>query len=134
MQVTRRSAWLRIAEWYQSWPPVCRWILPALWMAMIFGVSAQQDLPHAPSGVLDLLLKKGAHMLEYAVLVVLFWQALGSRWTGLAWVLTMLYAASDEFHQAFVPGRNGQYEDVLIDGAGALLAALALWWVSRKAR
>jgi VanZ family protein len=103
-------------------------------MALIFGVSAQPDLPHAPGRVLDTLLKKGAHMLEYAVLVVLFWQALGSRWAGLAWLLTVLYAVSDEFHQTFVPGRNGRYEDVIIDGTGALLAAIALWRISRKAR
>jgi VanZ family protein len=134
MQVSVRSTGLRIAAWYQTWPAVCRWILPVLWMAIIFGVSAQPRLPTVPGPDVDALLKKGAHLLEYAILVVLFWQALGSRRTALASVLTVLYAVSDEFHQTFVPGRSGQFRDVLIDSAGILLAALALWWVSRKAR
>ena len=37
----------------------------------------------------------------------------------------ILYAASDEFHQLFVPGRSGQITDVLID-SGGLLAGILL--------
>jgi VanZ family protein len=35
------------------------------------------------------------------------------------------YAASDEWHQSFVPGRTATAEDVAIDGIGVALAALA---------
>jgi VanZ family protein len=97
-------------------------------MALIYLISAQPDLPHAPEPVWDLLLKKAAHMIEYGILFLLLWQALPRRpGVALAWALTVLYAASDEYHQTFVPGRNGQWLDVIVDGVGASLAALAVW-------
>lgn len=39
----------------------------------------------------------------------------------LSWVFCILYAASDEIHQIFVPGRACMLTDVCIDSAGALL-------------
>ena len=41
-------------------------------------------------------------------------------------LVTAAYAATDEFHQLFVPGRAGRVTDVLIDSAGAFLALLAI--------
>lgn len=41
-----------------------------------------------------------------------------------AWVLATLYAATDELHQAFVPGRTPKPTDVLIDSAGILFGVL----------
>jgi VanZ family protein len=118
-------------------------IAPAVaWAALIFALSAQPDLPRAPSSLLDLLLKKGAHLTEYAVLAVLVHHALGpallpgerSR-VGLAWGITLLYAVTDEIHQAFVPGRTAAATDVAIDGLGALLGLCLRWtleqWWSR---
>jgi VanZ family protein len=122
------TMWTKFVAWHQRWPAGCRWLLPVAWMALIFCLSAQPDLPHASEPVWDLLLKKAAHMVEYGILFLLIWQALPRRRSGvvLAWMLTVLYAASDEFHQAFVPGRNGRWVDVVIDSAGALLAAFAV--------
>ena len=40
---------------------------------------------------------------------------------GSAWLLTVLYGASDEFHQWFVPGRFCDFQDWLADGVGASL-------------
>lgn len=37
----------------------------------------------------------------------------------------ILYAASDELHQYFVPGRACQLRDVVIDGLGVLIGVLA---------
>lgn len=89
------------------------------------------------------VIRKLAHMFEYAVLAVLTTLAShqGARVKALAddrgeaaesWKLTLLgiliaaaYAASDEFHQLFVPGRAGLATDVLIDSAGACIGALA---------
>jgi VanZ family protein len=42
-----------------------------------------------------------------------------------------LYAASDEFHQLFVPGRSGEVKDVLIDSAGAVTGALLFYLALR---
>jgi VanZ family protein len=105
-------------------------------MALIFFVSAQPKLPHAPDPVWDLLLKKAAHAIEYGVLYLLLWQALDRRhsFLALAWTLTVLYAASDEFHQTFVPGRDGRWMDVIIDSVGASVSALAVWASMRQNR
>lgn len=48
-----------------------------------------------------------------------------SRGILIPWVVTTAYAATDEMHQLFVPGRSGQVSDVLLDSAGAI-AGLAL--------
>ena len=87
---------------------------------------------------------KGWHMTEYAVLVSLTILALrrwhlgsraGSIW--LAFAFAVAFAASDEWHQTFVPGRDGCLRDVLIDTGGALLAALCwsaqLWRINHRA-
>lgn len=85
---------------------------------------------------IDFVVRKTAHAAEYAVLGILFMFALGNncvRWRPLvSFLCTVLYAASDEFHQRFVPGRSGQIRDVLIDSAGAaagvlLFAGIAAW-------
>ena len=39
----------------------------------------------------------------------------------LAYGLTVIYAVSDEIHQAFVPGRSAQLSDVCIDACGAAI-------------
>jgi VanZ family protein len=97
-------------------------------MSAIFILSAQPSLPSAPDPWWDLLLKKGAHMVAYAILMVLWWRVLALRCSirfalGLAALLSILYAVSDEVHQLYVPGRNGSAWDVGIDAGGVLIAA-----------
>lgn len=112
-----------------------QWGPAFLWMAAIFFVSSQSSLPQAPDTLLDLILKKGLHMAAYGVLAGLFWRALGPRrhWAraGMAWLLAVLYAATDEYHQTFVPGRHGRPMDLAFDGLGALIA---LWLIQRWER
>ena len=45
----------------------------------------------------------------------------------LSWGFCIIYAAGDEFHQLFVPGRACLIGDVFVDSAGALLGILLLW-------
>jgi VanZ family protein len=61
-------------------------------------------------------------------LSVLAWRVFegGKRPYLWAILLTILYAVSDEYHQTFVPGRNGQLADVLIDSLGGLIALFSL--------
>lgn len=68
-QVSPRRSWLR-SSWIGTWLPLL------LWMVIIFVLSAQPKLPSPPNSLLNLLLKKGAHMLEYAILMLLWWRAL----------------------------------------------------------
>jgi VanZ family protein len=71
--------------------------------------------------------RKGAHLVEYGVLSLLVFHALlagGSvrrRALGGAFLFAFLYAASDEIHQSFVPGRYGKVRDVALDVLGAAL-------------
>ena len=117
------------------------WLPPALWAGVIFILSAQPSLPHYPDTLLDLILKKAAHMIEYGILAFLLWRALSrgqgalsrSAWV-TAFVVSVLYAASDEYHQTFVPGRNGTPVDVGIDTVGALIALLIVGSLGRKER
>lgn len=108
-----------------AWGPV------GAWMGVIFFLSSQPTLPSLPGRIVDTLTQKGGHVTEYAILAGLCWRAL--RETGQtarpaiwAFVLAVLYAISDEWHQTFVPGRNGQALDVLIDAAGALAGLVVL--------
>jgi VanZ family protein len=114
------------------------WLPPLAWMGLIFYLSAQSKLPTPPEPVLDLMLKKGAHFGVYAILVFLWWRALSratmSGWAalGLAFVITLAYSLSDEFHQSFVPGRRPSLSDVLIDVLGAVAAAGVVYWRSTR--
>lgn len=115
--------------------PDLRFVLLALaWMAVIFGLSAQPKNEIPVFGAWDLLVKKGGHMLEYAVLAWLWHRAWGQRSTWLAWGLAVVYAASDEFHQSFVPGRHAQWADVGVDAVGAALGLGLAGYIERPAR
>ena len=49
-----------------------------------------------------------------------------ARGLGVPFVITIIYAATDEFHQRFVTGRTGKVADVLIDACGALIVCMIL--------
>jgi VanZ family protein len=114
-------------------PPFRRpdlWLPPLALMAAIFYFSAQPSL-ELGLGPLELAGRKLVHFGEYALLCLLWWRAfepgLGSRRAALvAFVVTSAYAATDEFHQAFVEGRHGTPVDWVIDSVGAALMAFAL--------
>jgi VanZ family protein len=103
------------------------WAPPVALMVVIFALSAQPDL-NSGLGTLDTILRKVAHMAEYALLVFLLWRALRASVPDrpavlVALALGVLYAVSDEWHQSFVEGRHGTPLDVLIDSVGMALAA-----------
>ena len=121
------------------------WLLCFVWMAVIFTMSSMTGeesgeqsgrivqillgiFPGIEKAIssLELLVRKGAHMLEFAVLFLLYRRALcfgEKKHAGaMAFGMTMLYAASDELHQMFVAGRGSSVIDVAIDSFGALLA------------
>jgi VanZ family protein len=130
------------------------WLPPLAWMTAIFFFSSQANLPRAGAGSLDFAIKKAAHMLEYALLALLLLRACQGSIALLGWqirrgdrasvfdgpalaaiCLAILWAASDEIHQLFVPTRTGTLRDVLIDSAAILLAVLAArWWQRRRER
>ena len=95
-----------------------RWLPVLVWAGVIFAFSSIPSLSSGLGGW-DLVLRKLAHMTEYAILAVLLVRAIGS-YTG-AFALAVAYAATDEVHQLFVRGRHGAPLDVAIDAVGALI-------------
>lgn len=141
------------------------WLPAVLWMALIFGASTDLGAPRQTSRILDPLLRwlvpdisatalnrtkslirKTGHALGYAVLAGLIWRARRrARPEGephcvrndavIAFVLVVLYAATDEWHQTFTASRQGSVADVALDAAGAVAAlALACLWERRRGR
>lgn len=81
----------------------------------------------APYDMLEFLIRKAAHVLEYAVLMFLWVNTLFSfhfkRTAALlfAAAVSLLYAVSDEWHQTFIPYRTGHAIDVAVDAIGIVI-------------
>ncbi|MFH1368619.1 MAG: VanZ family protein [Elusimicrobiota bacterium] len=105
------------------------WLPVGLWCSLIFYMSAVPFLK-TELGFWDLVLRKIAHMVEFGTLFLLARRALKNSGFGLAlkevnlasFVFSMLYAVSDEYHQAFVPGRGPSPVDAGIDTIGITFA------------
>jgi VanZ family protein len=101
--------------------PFLRWLKPEISLAAISAI--------------QLGIRKVGHLTEYAILSALLWRAMRSTFistkamamAGLALVMSAIFAASDEFHQSFVPSRTATLGDVMIDIGGALIG-LAIYW------
>ena len=80
---------------------------------------------------IDYPVRKCAHASEYAILGILLWLSISEiaeKKMGLyAFVTGTIYAASDEFHQLYVPGRSGQISDVILDASGILIGLLLIY-------
>lgn len=126
-----------------------------LWAASIFATSSTVITPQAfftwfRANVFDdpesfrgfqlfwatswLFIVKGWHVTEFAILMLLTTMAVdafsGHRTIKnllIAAGLCVIYAASDEWHQTFVPKRGGVFTDVLIDSGGIAIACLILY-------
>jgi VanZ family protein len=104
------------------------WLPPLVYMAVIFYISSlSHPFPEVTARVSDKVL----HTIEYGVLAVLFMRALwreGVSWRDAALaavVMTSLYGATDEYHQAFVPNRSSTISDWVADSIGATMGASA---------
>lgn len=84
-------------------------------------------------GGFGIFVVKGYHVSEYALLTYLLAMALSHKIARphrallSSAALAVLFAAADEWHQTFVPGRGGTWFDVVIDACGVGLATLWLW-------
>ena len=111
---------------FTLWGPV------VVWAAVIFAFSSIPSLSSG-LGTWDEVLRKGAHITEYAVLGMLLLRALGSALPAFA--VGVAYAITDEIHQHFVSGRHSSPFDVAFDACGVALGLLLLLSVqSQRAR
>jgi VanZ family protein len=133
------------------------WLPVLAWMGLIFSSSSDSHSYEHSSRIIEPLLhwlfpqmsqahvelihhlfRKSCHLGEYAVFALLLWRAIHRPdkknprpwiWpeAGLALSIVFLYAATDEFHQIFVPTRTPLISDVLIDTTGGAVGLLVLW-------
>jgi VanZ family protein len=133
MSVREEKQWRRL---------LVLWLPAVVWMGLIFWLSSFGHDPVSQAAGIDFLVRKTGHVTEYAILGVLLLRALlGSQrlarlaaWAPyvLAIGLGSLYAASDEFHQRFVPTRDGNLHDVVLDMVAVTLAVVLLWLWQRR--
>lgn len=105
-------------------------LLLVFWMIIIFSFSHTPNL-NLGSGIisLEIIVRKLAHLGEYFVLAVLFWIFLKNNFIKLnkkqifyySILFVLIFAVSDEVHQAFIVGRAGKIEDVIFDLLSGLL-------------
>jgi VanZ family protein len=137
------------------------WVPALIWLAVIFlGSSDLMSAEHTSRFLVPVLrwlkpeitadaiakiqffVRKLAHLTEYAILAALLWRAV-YRGTNLktrmsmvfvtASVVSILIAASDEFHQSFVSSRTASAGDVLIDMIGAIIGLMLGWAFTHRA-
>lgn len=100
-----------------------RYWLPVVgWMGVIFFLSGRESTQVSDAQLINFLFFKTLHVIEYAILFVLYLRAIGGNNFAAAFLLTLLYAVTDELHQLFVPTREGRLRDVIIDAIGAMTA------------
>jgi VanZ family protein len=105
------------------------WLPVFAWAAVIFAFSSIPSLSTG-LGTWDTILRKGAHIVEYAILGALLYRALERE--ALALAAGIAYAATDEFHQRFVHGRHSSPVDVAIDAVGLAMGMLV--WLRLRER
>jgi VanZ family protein len=117
--------------------------LTIAWMAMIFYASSLPGSATGPDTVTFYLISKALHVVLFGILSMLFLIILkrGRSFLEtspaiflLSLFLASIYAVSDEYHQAFTPGRYSSAKDVVIDTCGAItfLGAFYFFMKSRE--
>jgi len=113
------------------------WFPVIVWAGIIFILSS---IPNLESGLeQDFILRKIAHILEYAILTFLLFRAgISAGWQIkkaiiFSIIIAFLYALTDEYHQTFVFGREGRLEDVGFDSVGILIM-VGIWYFKNKGR
>ena len=84
-------------------------------------------------------LRKTGHFVGYFALSVFLFRAWrdtlhpakvkvwARRWAGSAFLMSVLVASLDEWHQTFLPSRTGRVADVVLDGTAALTAQVVIF-------
>ncbi len=87
-------------------------------------------------------LRKVAHAIIYFILSILITNFLitmnkNSKKSNLILIVTIicfLYALTDEYHQSFIAGRSGQFQDCIIDTLGSLLGSSIYLFIYKRKR
>lgn len=138
-----------INRYFREKKDIINLLLIIIWMVFIFFMSSQPaeasdsqslgiinvlsklgiDMNGIFGDIANFIVRKCAHFLEYMILgfliINLIKEDLNQKYILLIVIAgVFLYACTDEFHQLFVPGRDGNFRDILIDTSGGTLSAL----------
>lgn len=125
-------------------------ILLVIWMVLVFGLSNQNGEESGnlsrmvanflaggdtvKAETLEPIVRKVAHMTEYAIGGMLFYgitltypEGTRKKKIILSFAFVILYAASDELHQLYISDRSGNIKDVFIDTCGGALGIFAVY-------
>ena len=117
------------------------WAPPILYMVLIFAISSLEQPPLPTPKFEWLSIDKIYHFIEYGILSVLLTIALINappKWLPANWIwvtaalISILYGASDEWHQTFVPGRSATFSDFVSDAIGAIAGVVSVYFYYRK--
>ena len=138
-------------SWLKRWGPAIVWAIAISGFSTGLFTSEHTSriiipvlhflFPHASPATLEFahhIIRKCAHFTEYFIFSLLVLRGIraGEKGTHLRWALITIlivagYAALDEFHQSFVPGRTAAVADVLIDTIGGATAQIVAWlWMA----
>ena len=127
-------AWSALIAWFSGagWHGGATTPLLEPWLRVLLPWAAPEQIAGA-----HWLLRKIGHVVEYAVLALLWRRALAGPDAPATWrwpfALAVLTAGLDEVHQAITPTREGRVADVLLDGSAAAAALLAATLGARRA-
>jgi VanZ family protein len=142
---------MNLRSWLKYWLPVLAWMV-FIFIGSTDLLSAEHtsrfigpflrwldpNVSDATVASVQLVVRKGAHLTEYAILAALLSRAFRQnqlrlgRGLAISFLIAAVYAALDEFHQSYVASRTGSPWDVLIDCAGALAGVLIYWRMIRS--
>lgn len=131
---------------------VIAWILLIVWMIFIFYMSNKSGTESSAQSnfiynvikymgmnlsgwfeeVSIVIIRKGAHFLEYMILYILSYNLI-KRYTKCKTIyiypliIVFLYACTDEFHQLFIQGRAGKFTDICIDTIGGTFGLVVIY-------
>jgi VanZ family protein len=128
---------------FRFWGPVLIWMVFIFWMST--GTFSAQNtsliiepiirffvpsISQEKMEVIHIIIRKLGHLSEYFILGILLFRFFRSgseeplelRWAFFSFLVLLVYAASDEFHQSFVSGRTASPMDVGIDALGGVVA------------
>jgi len=114
------------------------WFPVLLWAFVIFLFSANPTTRASEIHWQDFIVKKTAHIVEYGIFTLLLFRALRganlnmSKAVVSAIIISIIYGATDEFHQSFTPGREPTLRDVIFDSIGSLLSGYFIFYLLPK--
>ncbi len=108
------------------------WLPALLWMFLIFFLSQRQRIALSEEYVINFFIFKSLHVIEYAILYFLLFRGFYLSFRKISshtldklykytFLISLIYALSDELHQSFVPTREGKFRDVVIDTLGIVI-------------